>query len=94
MDRQALGMRGRVGTDLGLGATEALGRLTFLAFYSVRVLSGLHLFFSFLSGVRSAFQKTTVAVHGGFLGRTVGDGFTGWQRSFERWQRLGVGLRE
>lgn len=37
VDRQASDMRGRVETDLGLGATEALGRLMFLAFYSVRV---------------------------------------------------------
>lgn len=40
-------MRGRVETDLGLGATEASGRLMVLAFSSVRVLSGLHLFFVF-----------------------------------------------
>lgn len=87
-------MRGRVETDLGLGATEASGRLMVLAFSSVRVLSGLHLFlFFFLSGVGSAFQKATAAVHGGFPGRIVGDGLAGLQRFSERWQRLGVGLR-
>lgn len=43
----SLGHGGRVETDLGLGATEASGRLMVLAFSSVRVLSGLHLFFVF-----------------------------------------------
>lgn len=46
--RQASVVRGRVETDLGLGATEALGQLMFLVFSSVRVSSGLHLIYIFI----------------------------------------------
>lgn len=84
---------GRDGSGAGShrGLRAADGPCVFLC-QSVEWSAPFFCFF-FLSGVGSAFQKATAAVHGGFPGQIVGDGLAGLQRFSERWQRLGVGLR-